>query len=152
MLWTQVAQAHALMGHAPEALAHFRRATTLAPGTVLIEMNMGWSLFRLGKLEDAIAAYQRAVALAPWSFEPHKRLLDLYYEDRRYRAAIIEAETAMRLGDPDPYTHARLCNIYHHVADLERGEACCLSLLARDPNNFLALALLPKFRHEASLR
>ena len=152
MLWTQLAQAHALMGHAPEALAHFRRATTLAPGTVLIEMKMGWSLYRLGKLEDAIASYRRAVALAPWSFEPHKRLMDLYYEDRRYRAAIAEAETAMRLGDPDPYTHARLCNLYHNVADLERGEACCLNLLARDPNNFIALALLPKFRHEASLR
>jgi tetratricopeptide (TPR) repeat protein len=152
VLWTQVGQAHALMGHAPEALAHYQRATALAPRTVWIEVNMGWSLYRLGRLEDAIAAYQRAAALTPWLFEPHKRLMDLYYEDRRYRAAITEAETAIRLGDPDTYTHARLCNLYHNVADLERGESCCVSLLARDPGNFIALALLPKFRQEASLR
>ena len=152
VLWTQLGQAHALMGHAPEALAHYQRATALAPRTVWIEVNMGWSLYRLGRLEDAIAAYQRAVALAPWAPEPHRRLMGVYYEDRRYRAAIAEGQTAMQLGDADLYTHAMLCNLYHNVADLQRGESCSLDLLARDPDNFLARQLLPKFRHEASLR
>ena len=152
MLWTQLGQAHALMGHAPEALAHYQRAVALAPRTVWIEVNMGWSLYRLGRTWRTRSPRTGARSLWPWSPEPHRRLMGIYYEDRRYRAAIAEGETAMRLGDADLYTHAMLCNLYHNVADLERGESCSLDLLARDPDNFLALQLLPKFRHEASLR
>ena len=46
-------------------------------------MRLGWSLNRLGLTEDAIAAYQQAIALAPYSPEPHTRLMGVYYDDRR---------------------------------------------------------------------
>jgi tetratricopeptide (TPR) repeat protein len=113
---------------------------------------LGWSLDRLGRWDEAIAAYQKAVAAAPRSPGPHTALMGVYYEDRRYRAAIAEGETALRLGEPSIHAHAILCNIYHNVGDLERGEACTLRVLERDPRNLFAQLLLPKFRHEASLR
>jgi hypothetical protein len=45
-----------------------------------------------------------------------------------------------------------VCNLYHNIADLERAEACCLRVLARDPFNLMANLLLPKIRHERALR
>src|SRR4029453_11530119 len=93
-LWAQLGHAHALMGHAKEALESFNRAVSLAPRTHAVQMHLAWSLHRLGRTEDAIAAYQQAIALAPYSPEPHTRLMGVYYDDRRLRAAIAEGETA----------------------------------------------------------
>jgi tetratricopeptide (TPR) repeat protein len=151
-LRARVGHAWALQGNEARALEHYRYAIALAPRDPEIHYGMGWALRRLGKSEEAIAALRRAVALAPYWYQPRTQLLHVYHHDRRYAEAIAEAEATLRLGEPSVYVHAILCNLYHSVVDLERAESCVQALLARDPGNAVAVALLPKIRHEASLR
>lgn len=151
-LWARLGHAHSLVGHDAEAMTYFRRAMALAPRDPWIQSLMGWAFNRLGDPVESIAAYRRAIAITPTSPVLHKQLMEVYYADRRYREAIAEGETALRLGEPSIYAHAMVCNLYHNIADLERAEACCLRVLARDPFNLFANLLLPKIRHERALR
>jgi tetratricopeptide (TPR) repeat protein len=142
----------ALLGDHARSLEHYRQATTLAPRAPYVQNGMGWALHRLGRTDEAIPAFRRTIVLAPGWHEPHSQLVDVYHTNHRYPEAIAEAEMALRLGAPNVYVHALLCNLYHHVVDLDRAESCIRTLLVRDPGNVVALTLLPKIRHEAALR
>ena len=48
-----------------EALQHYERAAVLQPGNSLAHCNMGVIYKEKGELENAIAAYERALALSP---------------------------------------------------------------------------------------
>jgi tetratricopeptide (TPR) repeat protein len=113
---------------------------------------MGVALERMGRLEDAIAAQRHAVGLNPGLYGAHANLAGLYLTTHRYQDGIRAAQDALRLGEPRLYIHAMLCNFYHYEVDLERAEACCQALLARDPGNVWAHALLPKIRRDAAVR
>jgi Flp pilus assembly protein TadD len=141
-----------LLGDETRALEHYRQAAALAPGDPELQNAIGWALNRLRRPDDAVAALVHASELAPRWPEPHRRLASIHYMSNRFPQAIAEAETARRLGDTDMYLHVLLCNLYHYEVDLPHADACVKELLARDPNNVAALALLPKIRHEAGLR
>jgi tetratricopeptide (TPR) repeat protein len=139
----------ALRGDGARALEHYRQAIALAPQDPFIRNGMGWALRRLGRVDEAIAAHRTAVALAPGMYQAHSHLMEIYQTTERYPEAIAEAQKALRLGEPNTYVHAVLCNLYHYEVDLHQAEACCQALLARDPGNAWALALLPKIRRDA---
>ena len=141
-----------LLGDEPRALEHYRQAVALAPRDAVFQAGLGWALARLGKTDEAIAADGRAVELAPGWFQPHSQLLEIHHAAHQYRAAIAEAELALRLGEPNPYILMMLCNFYSYEVELERAEACVQALLKRDPGNSWALALLPKIRRDMAAR
>jgi tetratricopeptide (TPR) repeat protein len=141
-----------LLGDEARSLEHYRAAIALTPKDAVLHSGMGVALERLGKLDEAIAAQRRAVSLAPALYQPHANLAGLYLTTHRYQDGIRAAQEALRLGEPRVYIHAMLCNFYHYEVDLERGEACCEALLARDPGNVWARALLPKIRRDAAAR
>jgi tetratricopeptide (TPR) repeat protein len=142
----------ALLGDETRALEHYRQAAALAPGDPELQNAIGWALDRLRRSDDAVVALLHAAELAPRWAEPHRRLAWIHYMANRFPQAITEAETARRLGDTDVQLHVLLCNLYHYEVDLPHADKCVKELLARDPNNIVALALLPKIRHEAELR
>jgi tetratricopeptide (TPR) repeat protein len=148
----RVGHAWALVGDPVRALEHYRHAVALAPQDAGIQNGMGWVLRRFGRVDEAIAAHRRAISLAPGWYVPHSQLMEIHQLAHRYPEAIASAQTALRLGEPNPYVHALLCNFYHYEVDLDRAEACCRHLLARDPQNVWALTLLPKIQREIALR
>ena len=74
--------------------------------------------------DEALAAYRRAAEIAPRRYQPHTGLASVYHDGRRYREAIAEYETAVRLGEPAPGTQAALCAAYHAVSELPRAVDC----------------------------
>jgi Flp pilus assembly protein TadD len=142
----------ALLGDETGSLEQYRAALALDPNDGVLYSGMGAGLERLGKLDDAIAAHRHAIGLAPGMYHHHSNLASLYLVTHRYQDGIRAAREALRLGEPRAYIHAMLCNFYHYEVELERAEACCQALLARDPGNVWARALLPKIRRDAAAR
>lgn len=142
----------AVQGDGVRTLEQFRQANALAPHDAYIQNGMGWGFYRLGRTDEAIAAFQRAISLAPNRYESHAQLANTYNRAYRYREAIVEAETALRLDAPSLSLHEVLCYLYHFEVDLPRAEACVRDLLHRDPGNPMALTLVGRLREEGALR
>ena len=62
--YSNIGVLHHLRGEYAQAIEAFRQALALRPGAAATHRNLGDSLSRLGRREDARAAYARAVALA----------------------------------------------------------------------------------------
>jgi tetratricopeptide (TPR) repeat protein len=108
----------------------------------VLHEGVGSALHRLGRTDEAIAAYRRAAAMGPRRYQPHTALARVYQRERRYREAIAELEAALRLGEPPVREHAALCTAYHAVSELRRAADCSRQVLSRDPTNPGARRLL----------
>ncbi len=82
-----------------EALRLIERASRLRPQDAAITDSLGWAMFKTGKIDDAIATLERAVAGDPTIAEIGRHLGDAYWAsgrrvDARYawNAAMIQAE------------------------------------------------------------
>lgn len=82
----------------PEAKAHLERATTLEPKRYDAWMLLGMTRDLSKDLEGAIAAYRKAVALAPARPEAHKELAGTLLMLGRPQEAIPELEAALKAG------------------------------------------------------
>jgi eukaryotic-like serine/threonine-protein kinase len=75
-----------------EAVVHVETARELDPLSPIVMTNVGWTLSHAGRYEEAIQAYQEALALSPNYVQAHKRLAGAYAELGRYDAARAQAE------------------------------------------------------------
>lgn len=55
------------------------------------------------RFEEAIAAYQQAIALAPNVDHPHRRLCGVYVSKGQSEDAVRECEKALAIGPSSPY-------------------------------------------------
>ena len=78
---------------------------------------LGLAYTGLEKFEDAIAAYQRAIASAPDSAYTHAALGSAYANTHRYAEALEAYKTAVALDSDDKMIHHQLGNVYS-----KRGE------------------------------
>jgi Flp pilus assembly protein TadD len=98
------------LGNWPRAEMNFRMALDLSPnqplilnylGYSLVEKNsLGWSLFTLGKFEDAIQPMERAVELMPDDPIVNDHLGDVYWKVGRKREAKFQWRRAISF-DPE---------------------------------------------------
>jgi tetratricopeptide (TPR) repeat protein len=85
---------HALVeGDFKTALADFRQAAKIDPSNPHIDFNIGLTLVRMGKLNDAIAPLSRAARNPSLAGEAHFLLGASYFENRQYQQAISELAT-----------------------------------------------------------
>ncbi len=85
-------------GKVAEAAAEFRLAVTADPGYAAAWRNLGYALDQQKQLDEAVAAYQKAVKLEP-ELSTHNNLGVLYDRQGQYDQAIQEFEKALKL-DP----------------------------------------------------
>jgi TolB-like protein/Tfp pilus assembly protein PilF len=104
-----------------EAVAEVLIARDLDPLSLIVSTNVGWVFYRARRHEEAIAEYQRGLALDSTYLQAHMRLVDAYLAVGRFSDAIDEAETVARLSKRNPAD----------VMLLERTK-----LLAGRPNEF----------------
>ena len=139
-----------------EAEREYRRALELAPGDTLARANFAQFLAKVGRVEEAIAEGQHAVAIDPLSLIGRYQLSLSFFLVRRFDEAIAEAQAGIEL-DPSFYW------LYQSLAWGLGGqgkrddavEACrqALHLVPRDPSSqaFLGLALGIAGQHKEAL-
>ncbi|HUG55968.1 MAG TPA: tetratricopeptide repeat protein, partial [Candidatus Limnocylindrales bacterium] len=95
-----------------DALDLLARAERLAPSDPRIYRLRGWVVRRLGRFEEAIAAFDESARLDPLGSEGWQ-MLDSYLHGRRFDRVI---EVARRLGESDASEQSRLATAFWEVA------------------------------------
>ena len=115
-------QVYLEQGHSQGALAVLLKAAQLGE-TAETANALGIAHERLGKRDDAIAAYQRAIALDPANADAYHNLGNCYSQmgdaaeaGKCYRAAI-------RIDPGAVLSHMALGRVCYHSGDLDRAEA-----------------------------
>jgi eukaryotic-like serine/threonine-protein kinase len=104
-----------------EAIDQVLVARDLDPLSLIVSSNVGWVYFRARRNEEAIAEFERGLALDSTYLQSHMRLADSYFAAGLVDEAIAEGETVARLSNGN-------------VADLILLEK--LKLRAGRPNEF----------------
>lgn len=92
-------------GHPQPALKLIDRSIALAPESAHFHVNRGNVLHSLGRVDEAIAAYQIAIARAPEDVSAHGNLAQALRGVGRRDEALESAGAAIRLGADDAGMH-----------------------------------------------
>jgi tetratricopeptide (TPR) repeat protein len=144
--WVRQGQAQTYLAEYRAALHSYHQAATLASRTAELEDRTGHVLLQLGRDEEALAAYQRAVALDPLRPGPHHGLGAVHAKGKRWNDAIREAEMGYTLGGRDVVQVVGLCGLYVEIGRKAEADACLTGALTRDPANAQALAMQEQVR------
>ncbi|MDE0684093.1 MAG: tetratricopeptide repeat protein [Candidatus Poribacteria bacterium] len=110
-------------------------ATSAHPDMPAAYYGLGLAYTGLEKFEDAIAAYQRAIASAPdWAYT-HAALGSAYANTHRYAEALDAYKVAVALDSDDEMIHHQIGNVYS-----KRGEHA-----AAVRHQLRAIAIAPQF-------
>ncbi len=91
----------ATQGNRPEiAVDLISAAIRKKPDAPIFHYNLAEALHALGRKEEALASYQRAIELAPEYFEAQSNLANVLNELRRYDEAEVAGRNAIEL-EPD---------------------------------------------------
>jgi tetratricopeptide (TPR) repeat protein len=106
---------------------------------------LGRHLESTGKIDEAIAAHQRAIALAPESAELRAELAGLYARQDRAREALDTAEEALRLDPDNREANRILGSVYAALSEQKKAFRP-----GDDPTQYAskALAALTKARRD----
>lgn len=134
LAWAALGAAYALKGQflgqrnlVLEALDFERKALHIDPENVLAYEWLGSGLNYLGQVDEAIVAFERAVALDPDYASAHAGLGRTYWLGKGDVAAgIASLERAVSLDPNLGYAYLQLAFLYAIAKDYERAEAAAL--------------------------
>ncbi|HVS10320.1 MAG TPA: tetratricopeptide repeat protein [Planctomycetota bacterium] len=128
-----------------DALEMYRRALAGGPNA-RVEYNRGIALSRMGRTGEAIAAYERALDLAP-SFAPAMANLGQAWLERgRTPEAIALLRRALE-ADPDALTARATLGFAHFLSgDIDAAQRITNEVLERAPDSAAALNTLGKIQ------
>lgn len=94
-----------------ESIAALREALQQSPNNIPLHKHLAESLLRLGRFDEAEAAYRDALAVAPRNDDLLLGLLNAYYQQQKNSPALVIAEELLQRDDPPAAAyvwHARL--------------------------------------------
>ena len=121
-------------GQDEAALANFRNAKTLSPRDARIPNAVGFCLVRLGRLDEALQAFEEAVRLEP-SAAAHQRRGWALGLAGRVEDAQRAYERALKLAPHNVETLASLAALAARTGNAERARKYAERALALDPAN-----------------
>jgi len=127
-------------GRLAEALPHLERAAAL--GGAAERVTLGTLLGELGHHDAAIAAFERAIALAPDSADTARGLGTALMAAGRAQEALPHLERAVSLGPDRAANWTELGSAYRRGKDLARALDCYRRALALAPDDPAAAARL----------
>jgi len=134
-----------------EAISAFQRCLKLDPKNIKAEDNLGLSYAGLGRAEDAIAAYQTAMA---WQADasvkypgPFIDMASLLLDQNRSTEAISYLHKAVEIAPSESKSHELLGKAYARLEQLPQAQAELENAIALAPQNLsLACMLAPVYR------
>lgn len=112
------------------ALAHYREAVNLRPGTALYQVGLSDALARRGRPAEALEPLKRASALSPDDLELRTRVGTTLLNLGRYREAATVFEQALGSDAGSPGLLAYLGAAIERLGELERAETLYVRALA----------------------
>lgn len=95
---------------------------------------LGIVLFRKGRVEEALARAERAVALMPNASLFRRNLCEMYRKTRRFDEALAAGRRAVELEPNDIHAHHNLGVLHYHRLELESAIQCGEAALKLDPD------------------
>ena len=126
------AQACDSRGDAAGAARHYGELTRRLPTSWIAFNNLGVALKALGRLDDAVAAYERAIALGGGG-QPHSNLGVVLAELERIEPAEAAHARAVALQPESATAQANLGAFFFLIRDLERAEAALRRAIRLEP-------------------
>jgi tetratricopeptide (TPR) repeat protein len=102
----------------------------------------GTALLTQGKYPQAVAAYEKTIALDPDHAMAHMNLGNAYLQQGKFDQAVKYLERSTELDGTLPSPHANLALLYEQRGDLEKAETCVWKALERNPDYPQGLSLL----------
>lgn len=131
-------------GHDEAAVTCFRNAKALSPRDARIPNALGFCLVRLGRLDEALAAFEEVIGLEP-SATAHQRKAWALGLAGRVEEAEHAYEQALKLEPRNVETLASLASLAARKGDGARARLYAeraLAVDARNPNAHVALAIV----------
>jgi Tfp pilus assembly protein PilF len=131
-------------GQDEAAVADFRNARALSPRDARIPNAIGFCLVRLGRLDEALAAFEEAIGLEP-SATAHQLKGWVLGLAGRVREAERAYERALKLAPRNVETLASLASLAARKGNAQRARKYAeraLALDPRNPNAHVALAIV----------
>lgn len=123
-------------GEYENAVAAARKAQAITPGFARAWSYEGMAQKELGRNEEALAAFQKAVSLDfhdyPWS---HVNIAMLLLDMDRYQEALDASLRALQLLPNDAWAHACLGRAYHGLGRVDDAIAALEKAASLDPND-----------------
>jgi tetratricopeptide (TPR) repeat protein len=131
------ANALAHRGHPEEAIVHYRRALPHATDSSPYE-NLGLVLHQLGKLDEAIAEYQQALAIDPDSFRAHENLGGALAAQGRLSEAMEHFRRALEIEPRSAKAHCGLGQVLFLQKRIDEAVAEFFRAIELDPRSAVA--------------
>ncbi len=123
------------------AVTHFEQALDPDPGEPQIWFNLGYSLERLKRSEEAIEAYMQAIRLNPVFIEAHYNIGLRRMDKQEFGQAIANFEEILRLYPAHVLANIALAKIYLQTNEVSLARRHLATVLDASPNHPEALAL-----------
>lgn len=115
------------------ALATLQSAPSAERNKYVFQLRTGWLCYLVGKLDESVAAYRRAVGQAPKALEPRLGLLLPLMAARRWEETVNEAQALLRL-DPKSYLgRSRFAFALYSLGRFENAEGVYRDVLTDYP-------------------
>jgi len=130
-------------GRPEKALELMRQAVQAAPRDAGAWMNLGWTLRKLKRYDEALAAFQESLRLNPGWIRARINMASVYYDTGRYGEGIALMQSLLRHWPTLAEGHKFLGVFYERVGRLEdaaRSFREAIRLRPEDPDPFRYLA------------
>jgi protein O-GlcNAc transferase len=119
-------------------VAALREAAARSPDVADVHLNLGNTLAEHGQTEEALACYDRVLALQPNHPAAHFNIGNLHRSAGRLEEAAASFRRALVVAPEDAHTHNNLGLVYERQQRLDEAAAAYRQALALDPNHVQA--------------
>ena len=130
VVYVFIALCHSRMGQYEEAIRVYSNALLIREHST-VSSNMGSCYLELGKMEEALECFKRAIRADASNPNPHNNIAQLYIECGEFTEALPYAEAALKINAKMPQAlnamaicHAMLGNEAEYESYFRRAVAC----------------------------
>jgi Flp pilus assembly protein TadD len=131
--WEAKGYALGVLQRHEDGLNAFRRAITLEPNRESSLTGAAFSAAHAGRRADAIAYWQRAIALSPWRAEYRAELASVTFQSRDWHAALAACREALHLNPANLDIRKLLVRSLLRLGDQPAARAEFDTLIGFDP-------------------